>query len=167
VLFFIELATRRVHLAGVTANPDGGWVAQQARNLMLMLGDQGRQVRFLLRDRDAKFTPSFDDVFRSEGAEVLRTPAQAPNANAYAERWIGTIRAECLDWLLIIGRGHLEQVLRVYAAHYTTHRPHRALELRPPDPPAGLHLARERKPGRVRRRDRLGGLLHEYHRRAA
>jgi len=125
------------------------------------------QVRFLLRDRDAKFTRSFDDVFRSEGAEVLRTPIQAPNANAYAERWIGTIRAECLDWLLIVGRGHLEQVLRVYAAHYNTHRPHRALELRPPDPPAGLHVARERKPGTVRRRDRLGGLLHEYHRRAA
>jgi transposase InsO family protein len=167
VLFFIELGTRRVHLAGVTANPDGGWVAQQARNLMLVLGDQGRQVRFLLRDRDAKFTHSFDDVFRSEGAEVLRTPVQAPNANAYAERWIGTIRAECLDWLLIVGRGHLEQVLRVYAAHYNTHRPHRALELRPPDPPAGLHVAREREPSTVRRRDRLGGLLHEYHRRAA
>jgi putative transposase len=86
VLFFIELGTRRVHLAGVTANPDGGWVVQQARNLMLVLGDQGRQVRFLLRDRDAKFTRSFDDVFGSEGAEVLRTPVQAPNANAYAER---------------------------------------------------------------------------------
>ena len=84
-----------MHLAGVTASPDGGWVVQQARNLMLVLGDQGRQVRFLLRDRDAKFTRSFDDVFRSEGAEVLRTPVQAPNANAYAERWIGTIRAEC------------------------------------------------------------------------
>ena len=134
---------------------------------MLVLGDQGRQVRFLLRDRDAKFTHSFDDVFRSEGAEVLRTPVQAPNANAYAERWIGTIRAECLDWLLIVGRGHLEQVLRVYAAHYNTHRPHRALELRPPDPQAGLHVAREREPSTVRRRDRLGGLLHEYHRRAA
>jgi Integrase core domain len=104
-------------------------------------------VRFLLRDRDAKFTRSFDDVFRSEGAEVLRTPMQA---NAYAERWIGTIRAECLDWLLIVGRGQLEQVLRVYAAHYNTHRPHRALELRAPDPPAGLHVARERKRGPAR-----------------
>jgi hypothetical protein len=93
-------------------------------------GRPGRQVRFLLRDRDAKFTRSFDDVFRSEGAEVFRTPVQTPNANADAERWIGTIRAECLDWLLIVGRGHLEQVLRVYAAHYNTHRPHRALELR-------------------------------------
>jgi putative transposase len=92
----------------VTANPDGGWVAQQVRNLTLVLGDQGRQVRVLLRDRDAKFTRSFDDVFRSEGAEVLRTPMQAPNANAYTERWIGTIRAECLDWLPIVERGHCE-----------------------------------------------------------
>jgi hypothetical protein len=167
VLFFIELGTRRVHLAGVTANPDGGWVAQQARNLMLVLGDQGRQVRFLLRDRDAKFTHSFDDVFRSEGAEVLRTPVQAPNANAYAERWIGTIRAECLDWLLIVGRGHLEQVLRVYAAHYNTHRPHRALRLEPPDPPADLSVVGDGQSSKVHRRDLLGGLLHEYHRRAA
>jgi putative transposase len=92
VLFFIELGTCRVHLAGLGANPDGGWVAQQARNLMLVLGDQGRQVRFLLRDRDAKLTRSFDDGFRSEGAEVLRTPVQAPKANADAERWIGDPR---------------------------------------------------------------------------
>ena len=150
----------------MTANPDSGWVAQQARNLMLVLGDQGRQVRFLLRDRDAKFTCSFDDVFRSEGAEVLRTPVQAPNANAYAERWIRSVRAECLDWLLIVGRGHLEQVLRVYAAHYNTHRPHRALGLEPPVPrAASTAITRDQR--RVDRRDRLGGLLHEYHRQAA
>ena len=134
VLFFIELDTRRVHLAGVTAHPDGAWVTQQARNLLLVLGERGRQLRFLLRDRDAKFTRSFDDVFRSEGAEMLVTPVQAPNANAYAERWIRTVRAECLDWLLIVGRGHLEQVLRVYVEHYNAHRPHRALGLQPPDP---------------------------------
>jgi putative transposase len=93
----------------------------------------------LLRDRDAKFTRAFDEVFRSEGADVLITPVQAPNANAYAyaERWIRTVRAECLDWLLIIGRGHLEQVMRVYVEHYNAHRPHRALGLEPPDPPAG------------------------------
>ena len=103
VLFFIELDTRRVHLAGVTAHPDGTWVAQQARNLTLMLGERGRQLQFLLRDRDAKFSRAFDDVFRSEGAAVLVTPLQAPNANAYAERWIRTVRAECLDWLLIVG----------------------------------------------------------------
>ena len=118
VLFFIELDTRQVHLAGVTANPNSAWVTQQARNLLLVLGERERRLRFLLRDRDAKFSRSFDDVFRSEGAEVLVTPVQAPNANAYAERWIRTVRAECLDWLLIIGRGHLEQVLRVYVEHY-------------------------------------------------
>ena len=165
VLFFIELDTRRVHLAGVTAHPDGAWVAQQARNLLLMLGN--RRPRFLIRDRDAKFTRAFDDVFRSEGTEALLTPVQAPNANAYAERWIRTVRAECLDWLLISGRGHLEQVLRVYVAHYNHHRPHRALGLEPPDPLANLRVVRDGQPSRVHRRDLLSGLLHEYHRRAA
>jgi putative transposase len=94
VLFFIEHDTRRVHLAGVTASPNGPWVTQQARNLLLVLGERGRRLRFLLRDRHTKFCGAFDDVFRSEGAKVLLTPVQAPNANAYAERWIGTVRAE-------------------------------------------------------------------------
>jgi putative transposase len=137
MLFFIELDTRHVHLGGVTANPDGAWVAQQARNLLVTLEERGRRVRFLLRDRDAKFCRAFDDVFRSEDAEVVLTPVQAPNANAFAERWIGTVRAECLDWLLIVGRGHLEQVLRVYTEHYNRHRPHRALRLAAPTDPLG------------------------------
>jgi len=151
----------------VTANPDGAWVTQQARNLLLVLGEQGRRVRFLVRDRDAKFCRGFDDMFGSEGGEVLVTPVQAPNANAYAERWIRTVRAECLDWLLMVGRCHLEQVLRVYATHYNTHRPHRARGLEPPDPPADLMVVRGGRPSRVHRRDLLGGLLHEYHPRAA
>jgi putative transposase len=166
VLFFIELDTRRVHLAGVTANPNGAWIAQQARNLLLMLEEQGRLVRFLVRDRDTKFCRGFDDVFGSEGVDVLVTPVQTPNANAYAERWIRTVRTECLDWLLIVGRGHLEQVLRVYAGHYNRHRPHRALTLQPPDPPARLTLPGEEAQGAVQRRDLLGGLLHEYRRAA-
>jgi putative transposase len=166
VLFFIELDTRRVHLAGVTANPNSGWVTQQARNLLLVLGERGRRLRFVLRDRDAKFTRSFDDVFRAEGAEMLVTPVQAPNANAYAERWIRTGRAECLDWLLIVGRGHLEQVLRVYVQHYNRHRPHRALQLEAPDRPARLPVVGEGQEGGVLRRDLLGGLLHEYRRAA-
>jgi hypothetical protein len=136
VLFFIELDTRRVHLAGVTANPNTTWVTQQARNLLLVLEEQGRRVRFVVRDRDAKFCRGFDDVFGSEGAEVLVTPVQAPNANAHAERWVRTVRSECLDWLLIVGGGHLGQVLRAYLAHYNAHRPHRALARKPPDPSA-------------------------------
>ena len=166
VLFFIELDTRRVHLAGVTANPDGGWVTQQARNLLLVLEERGRRVRFLLRDRDAKFARSFDDVFRSEGGEVLVTPVRAPQANAYAERWVRTVRAECLDWLLIVGRGHLEQVLRVYIQHYNRHRPHRALGLQPPEPSARPTVLGRSDRAAVRRRDLLGGLLHEYRRAA-
>ena len=166
VLFFIELDTRRVHLAGVTAHPDSAWVTQQARNLLLVLGERGRQVRFLLRDRDAKFCRSFDDVFSSEGAQVLVTPVRAPTANAYAERWVSTVRAECLDWLLIVGRGHLEQVLRTYVEHYNRHRPHRALQLEAPDRPARLRVVGEGQEGGVLRRDLLGGLLHEYRRAA-
>jgi putative transposase len=166
VLFFIELGTRRVHVAGVTAHPDGAWVAQQARNLRLVLGERGRQLRFLVRDRDAKFTRAFDDVFHSDHAEVLITPVQAPNANVYAERSICTVRAECLDWLLIVGRGHLEQVLRLYLEHYNGHRPHRALQLESPDAPTGPIVISD-NPRRVLRRDRLNGLLHEYHRQAA
>jgi putative transposase len=166
VLFFIELDTRRVYLAGVTAHPDNAWVTQQARNLLLVLEERGPQVRFLLRDHDAKFTRSFNDLFRSQDADILVTPVQAPQANAYAERWVRTVRTECLDWLLIVGRGHLEQVLRVYIQHYNRHRPHRALGLRPPDPLARPTVRAEENQSAVRRRDLSGGLLHEYRRAA-
>jgi transposase len=163
---FIELDTRRVHPAGVTANPNGAWVAQQARNMLLELGEQGRRIQLLLRDRDAKFRRAFDDLFRSEGSEVILTPVQAPNANAFAERWVGTVRAECLDWLLVVGRRHLEQVLRVYIEHYNVHRPHRALRLGSPDPSAGSDAIHQAREGRVHRHDLLGGLLREYQRAA-
>src|SRR6266536_2132115 len=166
VLFFIELDTRRVHLAGATANPNGLWVAQQARNLLLVLGERGRRVRFVVRDRDAKFCRGFDDVFGSEGAEVLVTPVLAPRANAFAERWVRTVRQECVDWMLIVGRRHLEQVLGVYVEHYNRHRPHRALGLQAPDSPAGLTVVGEDQQGRIRRHDLLGGLLHQYQRAA-
>jgi putative transposase len=168
VLFFIELDSRQVHLAGVTANPNAAWVTQQARNLLLGLEERGRRTRFLIRDRDAKFCRGFDDVFRSEGAQVLVTPVQAPNANAYAERWIRTVRAECLDWLLIVGRSHLEQVLRVYVRHYNGHRPHRSLKLQAPDTTTTttLTIVANDRQGVVHRRDLVGGLLHEYRRAA-
>jgi len=141
VLFFIDLDTRGVYLAGVTANPNGRWVTQQARNLLLVLGEQRRQVRFVLRDHGAKFSHGFNDVFRSQGGEVLVTPVRAPKANAYAERWVRTVRAECLDWLLIVSRGHLEKVLRVYVQHTTATVPTGHLggcnhQIRPPGRPS-------------------------------
>jgi len=120
----------------------------------------------VLRDRDAKSCRSFDEVFRAEGGEVLVTPVKAPKANAHAERWVQTVRAECLDWLLIVGRGHLEQALRVYVAHYNAHRLHRALGLEAPAPSARLAVVGDDQPVRVHRRDLLGGLLHEYRRAA-
>ena len=158
--FFVEHATRRVHLLGVTANPSKTWVAQQARNLLMDLGERVAAVQFLIRDRDAKFTDAFDAVFTSEGIRILRTPVRAPRANAIAERWIGTVRRELLDRMLIINRRHLTAVLTEYGAHFNDHRPHRALNqaaplksLPPPASPSQLHL---------QRRDLLGGLIHEY-----
>jgi hypothetical protein len=118
VLVVIELGSRRVHLAGITAHPTGWWVAQQARNLAAVLDGQAAACKFLIRDRDTKFTRAFDDVWRSTGVEIIRTPVQAPNANAVAERWVGTVRRECLDQLLIIGCRQLVGVLRVYVEHY-------------------------------------------------
>jgi len=160
VLFFVEHATRRVHLRGVTANPSGAWVAQQARNLLMDLGERVAAFQFLTRDRDAKFTDVFDAVFTSEGIRILRTPVRAPQANAIAKRWIGTVRRELLDRILILNRRHLEHVLAEYTTHFNQHRPHRALQhaapLRPLPPPSSQpDLC-------VRRRDWLGGLIHEY-----
>jgi putative transposase len=160
VLFVVEHASRHVHLLGVTAHPSGAWVAQQARNLLMDLGDRAAQFTVLIRDRDSKFTSVFDAVFASEGMRILRTPVRAPRANGIAERWIGTARRELLDRLLIINRRHLMAVLTEYIAHFNDHRPHRALNqaaplrsLPPPTAPSQLHL---------RRRDRLDGLIHEY-----
>jgi hypothetical protein len=130
VLFFIELDSGRVHLAGCTTNPTGAWVVQQARNLSFT--GMFERMRFLIHDRDSKFTTSSDEVFRSEGVRVVHTPIRAPQANAYPERFVRTVRTECLDHLLIIGRSHLERVLRIYLQHYTRERPHRGLALRPP-----------------------------------
>jgi hypothetical protein len=121
VLFFIAHASRRVWLAGCTRNPTGEWVSQQARNLGLDFSDQG--VRFLIRDRDSKYSGPFDEVFPSGGIRIVKTPVRAPKANAIAERFVRTVRSECLDWLLILNRRHLEQVLRVYFDHYNTQRP--------------------------------------------
>jgi putative transposase len=155
VLVFIEVGSRRIHLSPATAHPDSTWVTQQARNLVMVL----------IRDRDAKFCRPFDTVLRSEGMRVIRTPVRAPNANASAERVIETIRAECLDWTLILGRRHLDRTLRAYVDHYNRGRPHRALGLTPPIPAAAEPILVS--PRDVCHRDLLGGLIHEYHGLAA
>jgi putative transposase len=161
VLFFIELGSRRVHLAGCTANPTGAWVTQQARKCAWTLQERRALFRFLIRDRDGKFTRDFDAVFASEGIEIIKTRVRAPKANAFAERFVRTARAECLDWLLIVNRRHLERVLRVFVDHYNSHRPHRSLNLAPPEPTA-RSLALRPPTAPIERRDPLGGLIHEY-----
>src|SRR3954454_17495954 len=132
ILVVVEHGRRRVHIAGITAHPTGAWAAQQARNLLMDLDDRAEQFRFLIRDRDSKFTAAFDAVFAGAEIRIIRTPVQAPRANAIAERWIGTLRRECLDHMLITGRRHLAAVLREFVDHYNTHRPHRSLDQHPP-----------------------------------
>ena len=158
VLFFIEHGTRRVRLAGVTTHPDGIWTRQQARNLAI--DEQLENVRFLLHDRDTKFSGPFDQILAEETVRSIKTPVRSPRANAVAERWVRTVRTECLDQLLVVGRRHLEQILREYMAHYNGERPHRALALAAPT--RELHEPRGSPPTEIRRRDVLGGLIHEY-----
>jgi hypothetical protein len=162
-LIVIEHGTRRVRLAGITANPDGAWTTQAARNLLMDLGLRVASVKFLIRDRAGQFTGSFDAVFTAQGIKILTSPPQAPRANAICERIIGTLRRELFDRLLIVSEHHLRQVLTEYLQHYNTGRPHRALgqlapaqaDTRPPEP---INLAEYR----IRRKPVLGGLIHEY-----
>jgi putative transposase len=159
VLFAIEVGSRRVHILGITRNPVSMWVTQQARNLAV--GERRQGVRFLIRDRDSKFSRSFDEVFRTEGVRIIKTPIRAPRANAFAERWVRTVRTECLDWMLVLGRRHLERILQTYIAHYNDARPHRGLDLKTPaarPEPTPRYLGGSR----VQRHDELGGLIHEY-----
>jgi putative transposase len=166
VLFVIEVGTRRVRLAEVTAHPNGPWMTQRARELSMSLAEDRSAPRLLIRDRDTKFVAHFDAVFIGDGTEIIRTPVAAPNANAYAERWVSSARSECLDWILVRSERHLVRILTEYVDHFNHARPHRGRELRPPcaaapDPPAPT-------PGqRVRRRVRLGGLINEYEPAAA
>jgi putative transposase len=164
VLVFLSIGSRRVEYFACTNNPNTAGMLQQARNPLMNLGDRDRTARFLLHDRDSKFPRAFDVIFAGEGVKTVRTPIQAPNANAHVERWIGSVRRECLDRLLIVGRRQLEHVLSVYARHYNEHRPHRALDLHPPDL-TGAPAARgdpATSAASARRRDLLGGLIHEY-----
>jgi putative transposase len=160
VLFFIEIATRRVHVTVSTSSPDAAFVTQQARNLCYTLDQREEPVRFLIHDRDAKFSGSFDEVFRTEGVRVIRTPIRSPQANAFAERFVRTVRCELLDLTLICGRRRLDHVLRRYAEHYNARRPHRGLQLCTPAGVADRESVADVP--RVRRVDVLGGLISEY-----
>ena len=163
VLFVMEVQTRAVHIVGVTAHPTGTWTAQQARNLMLDLGERAGQFRFLIRDRDSKFTVAFDDVFAGNGTRVIKAPVRSPRANSYAERFVGTLRRECLDHVLILGEQHLPEVLAEYARHYNGHRPHQGRQQEPPlrQPDHVVDIT-----ARIERRQVLGRLISEYHRAA-
>ena len=174
VLFFIELGRRRVWIIGLTAHPHGPWVTKQARNVTGDLDYEGIEVKFLLRDRATKHVSHFDTVFTSAGAQVLRTPFRTPTANDHAERFVRTIRSECLDHVLIVDARHLERVLHSYVPHYNGHCPHQGISQQIPEAPTStLTVAplssrheghRQNRPHSlgVRRHDRLGGLIHEY-----
>jgi putative transposase len=163
VLLFIEHKTRRLHIAGVTASPTGQWVAQQARNPAMDLGATMDTLRFLIRDRDSKYTLAFDSIFGAEAIQIIKTPPQAPRANAICKRVIGTLRRELLDRILIAGPGHLRKILAEYTTHYNGYRPHQSLEQRHPDADTAFPAPVIDITGRrIRRRPILGGLINEY-----
>ena len=163
VLFVMEIRTRRVHVLGVTAHPTGAWTAQQARNLLMNLGERAGHFKFLVRDRDSKFTAAFDEVLAGNGVRIIKTPVRSPRANSFAERYVGTLRRECLDHLLIYGEQHLRQVLAAYARHYNEHRPHQSREQRPPlhEPGQAVDVT-----ARIKRTHVVQGLISEYRRAA-
>ncbi|WP_413099902.1 integrase core domain-containing protein [Streptomyces sp. Inha503] len=163
VLFFIDHGTRHVHIAGVTRHPTGPWIAQQARNYLVDLGDRAESIGLLIRDRGTYFTDSFD-VFRAIGVHVIPTPPRVPRMNAIAERWIASCRREATDRVLIAGERHLRLVVGEHAKHHNRHRPHRFLGQRPPDRLTDPEPTIAKDHTRISRHDRLGGLIHEHSR---
>ena len=163
VLFVMEIQTRRVHILGITCHPTGAWTTQQARNLLMDLGEHATRFKFLIRDRDSKFTAAFDDVLAGNGARIIKALVRSPRANSYAERYVGTLRRECLDHLLVYGERHLRRILAEYTRHYNEHRPHQSREQRPPlhDPGQAVDMT-----GRITHRQVAHGLISEYRRAA-
>jgi putative transposase len=161
VFFVMEIETRRVHILGVTASPTGAWAAQQARNLLMDLGERAGHFKFLIRDRDSKFTPTFNEVLAGNGMQIIKTPVRSPQANSFAERYVGTLRRECPDHLLIHGEQHLRHVLAEYGRHYNDHRPHQARGQRPPlhEPGQAIDVT-----ARIKCRQSVQGLIREYRR---
>ena len=162
VLFFIEHSSQKVYVTGVTASPTGHWVTQQARQPAWTIAESTIPARWLIRDRDTKFTNSFDEVLRSQGMQVIRTPVRVPRANAIAERFVGTVRRECLDRMIILSQSHLLAVLQEFVDFYNAHRPHRSLDQTAPCPSTTTEVRSTASAGRVVRTDRLGGVMHEY-----
>jgi putative transposase len=163
VLFVMEIQTRRVHIMGITAHPTGAWTAQQARNLLMDLGERTGRFKFLIRDRDSKFTAAFDAVLAGNGVRIIKAPVRSPRANSFAERYVGTLRRECLDHLLIYGERHLQRVLTEYSWHYNGHRPHQSREQRPPlhEPGQPIDVTAQ-----IKRSHIVHGLINEYRRAA-
>jgi putative transposase len=159
VLFFIELGTRRVHIAGITPHPTRLWVNQQARHIQGKFQESGLTFTHLIRDNDGKYGAAFDAIFASEGIQVVHTPFQAPRANAYAERWVRSVREACLDQVIVLNHGHLAHILREYAHYFNERRPHQGLDQQMPSPPMT-----QLTDGTVCCHDILGGIIHDYYR---
>jgi putative transposase len=166
VLFFIHIGTRKVHIAGMTPNPDNAWMVQQARNLAMTFDEEKIMPKYLVLDNDSKFTAGFDSILKSEGVELIRTPVRSPNMNPFAERWVLSIKSECLDHFVVFGEAHLRHIIKEFVAHYNKEQPHQGLDNVPLPEAAGESSTLLFPSDRIECEERLGGLLKHYRRAA-